>query len=234
MGGAQATASSRLTTGAGLLGGLTLGMSIALLLVMPSSASLAPGWKTPIIALELATSWADLAFIVGEDASQMRAAFRLGQTLDHVFPFLYGGLIGLISWAHVQRRTPLHLGVVVVVTVVVIAGDHLENAAIADVMTAAAAGGNDTSVLGPLQLWTWTKWGAIACALAVAARHLGARHGVWGVVCIAPLLPTALAMTTRTAVWGEVMAGLVSLAIGLLSLLALYDGAQQWREKRPS
>ncbi len=56
------------------------------------SASMADGFKTPILALEFAEDTDDLAFLQGEEAAGLRAWLVEVQFLDWFFPLAYAGM----------------------------------------------------------------------------------------------------------------------------------------------
>ena len=88
---------------AGVLGVVTLLLSVVILVVFPADADLAGGWKTPIIAFELALNEGDLAFLAGPANAALRDAMDAGHRVDFAFPLAYAGLLAALLLRHARR-----------------------------------------------------------------------------------------------------------------------------------
>lgn len=131
----------------------TLALAATLLWLGPTGVDIDGGWQTPILALEFARTPADLDFLTAE----VRAALQLGQRVDMVFPFFYGGLLVASAWA--RRDVPA-----AVLGALAIPLDLLENLVIDKILAG-------TVDLTWLPMATWFKWLAIVASLALLARH---------------------------------------------------------------
>jgi hypothetical protein len=144
------------------LSAVTLGLSLACSSAFPATADLTDGWRTPILAAELARTTADLAFMAGPDHEPIRAAMDAGHVYDSFFPFAYGSLLFVSAWtarAHGVARValgcaPLAIGM-----------DLRENSVLMDITGILRAGGDPEPLLGALFVATWATWCAIGTAL---------------------------------------------------------------------
>ena len=84
----------------------TVACVVALALVGPADVALDGGFRTPVIALELARTPADLAFVTGPAAAGHRAQLWAGQRVDVLFPFAYAGLLAAGAWQAAGPRPP--------------------------------------------------------------------------------------------------------------------------------
>lgn len=73
-------------------------MSVVLVKVLPSNASLPDAFRTPVIAFEFALSAGDIGFLMGNsrDAVAHRQRKRDGHTTGMLFPFAYPGFLALL------------------------------------------------------------------------------------------------------------------------------------------
>ncbi len=212
---------------AGVAAIATILLSVALLFVLPSSADLANGWKTPIIAFELARTEVDLAFLAGGQGAALRDAMDAGNRIDFFFPFAYGGLLALLLLRHALRGCgAAWLGLMA--ALVTIPADVTENIVLLRITDALGAATSTTELLGLLTLATWAKWGAIGVAMgALFVPERGDSPPV-GVLMLAVAMTTAAAATSPpNAPLGEGMALVVTLAFLVLALRSV------WRLFRP-
>lgn len=164
-----------LTSITAIIGILTISLGLVILIVMPQSANLSEGFRTPIIALEFAQSEDDLAFLTDADADgpTNRDKIDQGHKWDMAFPVAYGLFLALLlvqlaqsgfqpAWAFV----PLAL--------LAIPFDIWENTILIEITDILRNGGAAGHLLGRLQVATWLKW----CAIGICAGAVGV--GSWG------------------------------------------------------
>lgn len=198
----------RLIVFRGLAALLTAALSLGIMAVMPREAELSPGWRTPIIALELAETDADVAFLAGDGAKDVRAAVHSGQSIDMVFPFAYAALLLLTLMLSTTSRRLRLAGALV--AVVVVGADLAENLVLFDVLGRLDSGASIMPLFGSLAAATWAKWLAIALLVALigvarwptSVPTMKVKAGL----CLALLPLTVIAAVARTPMTGELMA----------------------------
>lgn len=160
-------------TGAALFGIATLVLGMVMLFVFPSKATLAEGFRTPIIAFEFAESEADLAFLSGTSASSRanRAMMDAGHRWDMVFPFAYAGFFAMLL-LHLAARGHRWLWLAIPLAVLIIPLDIRENRVLIAITHALENGETITQPLRELHTATWLKWGAMGVSLAALALGL--------------------------------------------------------------
>ena len=198
----------------------------------PLAAPMADGFRSPILALEFASTPEDLAFLSGDDAAQLRAELQRVQALDTWFPIAYAGmaaafLIGL----GLSGRAIAWLGAMLALAT--IPADWWENAAIADILAALDAG--QVPSLEAIQLTTWIKWGLIAGYAALTAAALWTdRRPILSAPSIAACLSViAVAASGASGSFAEIMALVMlvwMLSYPLAAMLGLFT--RQDRLKR--
>lgn len=194
--------------------------SLAILAVFPASMGELPeGFKTPIIAFELARSPAEIEAMFGLPGSAERAewvrAMDLGNSVDFGFLLIYGSLLALAGRAF--RLTGARSAVIAEVGGVVAAlADALENVHLLRIT--GSLGQVDAATVSALAVFTWLKWGSIAASLAALAPAClrGSRlERVVGGLFVATAITTAVAAVIRGAA-AELMAlGVVLSFVGL-------------------
>ena len=198
-----------------------LGATIA---VIQPSGPIAPGWFTPILAFEFARTAADVAFLAGPEAAELRAAMDLGHKVDAVFPFAYAGVLALTAWG-LKSRPIARVGVGAALVAAPL--DLWENSALVAITAALEAGQSVDAGLATLLVATSAKWTAIG--VAAGALALGAERRWLRVLSglVAVVMPVAV--VTANPVVCEGMAGLVLLWFG--GLIGL-SGWELWRSRR--
>lgn len=198
----------------------TLALAAAVVVAFPAEAPLADGWRTPIIAFELARTPADLTWLRGPHAAGLRDAMRAGHRVDTVFPFAYGLLLAASCRAASGRWSTVAVGL----ALAAIGLDLGENATLAGMTEALESGGDGAVGLRWLVPLTWAKWGAIGGALlSLCLAQWRAEPRV--ALVLAPLaLSVPVAGFTGAPAAGESMALAVSLAFGLLAARSLWLG----------
>lgn len=187
-------------------------IAVVLQVVMPTEAPLERGYVTPILALELARSESDVAFLSGDgEAAERRAAFDRGHVVDMAFPFAYGGLILLLLWPAVREGDSLARAGAVFAAITV-PTDIAENLTLMQLTDALGAGGAIEGLLGTLFIATWAKWIALALALAALGAVTWSRSKLLAV----PLF-FALPVTLATVALGS--PGPAAEAMGLAVVL---------------
>ena len=135
----------------------------------PGSAPMAEGFRTPMLAFELARTEADLAFLEGNGAEPLRAELEHMQQLDAYFPFVYAGMLAsLFLGLALAGRRVAWLGLVV--ALVVIPADLAENHFLDSMLRELAAGGAVGPLLDGLIASTSVKWGLIATSAGLFAH----------------------------------------------------------------
>jgi len=149
----------------------TIFLGAILLGIFPSTAELAEGFRTPVIAFEFAKTESELSFLSGQseisrlNREQMDAGHS---TWDMVFPFAYSGFIAfLLLRIKKQGRSFIWLGVAF--AVFIIPFDINENLTLLQITSALAGSSSIETLLLQLHLATWLKWGAIGASIAVLA-----------------------------------------------------------------
>lgn len=198
----------------------TLVVAALVVAAFPAEAPLPEGWRTPIIAFELARTPADLVWLQGADAAALRDAMRAGHRVDTVFPFAYGLLLAASCRAASGRWAALGLGL----ALAAVGLDIGENATLAGITEAIEVGGDGATGLRWLVPLTWAKWGSIGGALLCLCLAQWRREPRVALV-LAPLaLSVPVAGFTGAPAAGEAMALAVSLAFGLLVARSLWLG----------
>jgi hypothetical protein len=200
----------------------TLVVAAGIMAAFPAEAPLPEGWRTPIIAFELARSPADIAWLQGPDAAGLRDAMRAGHRVDTVFPFAYGLLLAASCRAASGRWAALAVGL----ALAAVGLDLGENATLAGITEALEAGGDGAAGLRWLVPLTWSKWGAIGGALLSLCLAQWREEPRVALV-LAPLaLSVPVAGFTGAPAAGETMALAVSLAFGLLAARSIWLGVR--------
>lgn len=155
----------------GYLGFMVLVMSIILVMIFPSKASKMPdGFFTPIIAFEFIQTKAEVfQLFVSTDGAvhqSMIDAMNLGNQLDYIYMLLYTSFLLLfcVTCARQSEKKFYYIGAVI--SLVVLAGDAMENVQLLGI-TAGIASGDFDAQLNLLYLFTWIKWGGIAAVFLV-------------------------------------------------------------------
>lgn len=161
------------------------------------SAPMADGFSSPILALELARTSQDLAFLQGPDAAGLRAYLVGVQALDWYFPPAYAGMAAAFFLAASLERGPMPWKPVLAwiglaLAVVTIPADYLENRVINQILADLGRGEDPSGRLGALQVATWLKWSAIglyslvtSLALVSRGRRILAVPGVLAALSVA-------------------------------------------------
>lgn len=206
----------------GLWAAGTAGLSLWIMALLPTSAALNDGWQTPIIALELARTPADVAFLMGDEHAELRQAIDAAHVVDMAFPWAYAGLL-LLTLLRLKVSTRLR-AIAAVLTGIVVLADIRENLVLLSLTEAVGRGNPIEALLGPLALATWVKWGAIAGLLAlIGAQALPRRRWGWVALSIPAVLLTPAAGLTGSPALGEAMGLSVTVTIALLVLHALAE-----------
>lgn len=208
---------NRLVTIRSLFGAATILLALVILVVMPSTAQLSPGWRTPIIAFELARTELDLTWLAGPTAGELRAGFDLGHAFDMAFPFAYAGLLftTLLLSARGQRRTAFkYIGLAV--AVVTISADLCENMVLLEITKTLGAGSAIGDLLAPLAWTTWTKWLGIAVLAFLTSIARWNHRRLSAALCGLVGLVTLTAALVRSPMTGETM------ALGVTMMSALF------------
>lgn len=214
--------------GAALFGIATLALGVIMLFIFPSEATLAEGFRTPIIAFEFAASEADVAFLSGTEPSSVanRAMMDAGHRWDMAFPFAYAGFIALLL-LHLAARGHRWLWLAIPVALLIIPLDIQENRVLIAITRALENGATIAHLLRELHTATWLKWGAMGVSLAALALGLVADKAY-----VAALV-SAVAALSIVACWLSGSAGsvaeMMSAATALFFLYFTVRAIAQWR-----
>ncbi|MEM8860852.1 MAG: hypothetical protein AAGD96_21220 [Chloroflexota bacterium] len=195
--------------GAGLL---TILLGIIIVLIMPVSANVSEGFRTPIIAFEFAATADDLAFLsdADPDGPANRDKMDRGHRWDMLFPVAYGIFLALLLVQAAQAGfrpgwwfVPFAL--------LAIPFDIWENTLLVSITGSLSNGGTGEEFLGALRTATWLKWGAIALGAAGLGWESWEKREYWSAgLAIMTGLVTAIAwMLGSEPFWVELMAMLV-------------------------
>ncbi len=210
---------------------LLVALTGALQAVAPRGGTLNRGYVTPILAIELAQTAEDVAFLAGDgEAAERRAALDLSSYVDMLFPLAYAGLIALLLLPAARRGEPVARAGIAFAAVTY-PFDVAENLTLLALTDALGAGADPGGALGWLFYATWVKWlalgGALLCLAAVAWR--GSK-----VAALFLALPAPIAVATLVAgapgALGEAMGLTVVLAYLAAVVLAV---ARAWRPGAP-
>lgn len=175
------------------------------------------GLRTPILALELARSTAELEHMFGPVGSQRAEWIALvdrGNTIDFAFILTYGAFMWAAARAFITHRARARLGTFIAVVAAV--GDAVENAALLAIT--ARLGGEYGGALRTLMVATWIKWFALAGWLALLAPSVHMR-GVFGKAAswvTAVLLPITLLAAIVRGMLAEIM--FLAITLGMLAI----------------
>ncbi len=156
-----------------VFGVVTLVLGVIMVAIFPSSANLADGFITPIIAFEFAKTPSDVLFLTGFEAQSIanREMMDAGHQWDMLFPFAYAGFIA--SYLVVFARQLTLLWLAVVCTVLIIPFDINENLTLLAITSTLENDADIMALLTNLSLDTWLKWWALAIGL------FGVCIGMW-------------------------------------------------------
>ncbi|MEM9650612.1 MAG: hypothetical protein AAGA65_00860 [Actinomycetota bacterium] len=155
--------------GAGLA---TAVLGVILFLVLPGSAELSDGFRTPIIAFEFAQSDADLRFLSGDSDLSRANRDKMDQAhrWDMAFPVAYGLFLALLLVQLARSGFRPGRGFAVV-ALLAIPFDIWENTILLEITDVLRNGESAAGLLDDLQWATWLKWGAIG--ISAGAIGLG-------------------------------------------------------------
>lgn len=196
-------------TGAGLL---TILLGIIIVLIMPVSANVSEGFRTPIIAFEFAETADDLAFLSDSDPDgpANRDKMDRGHRWDMLFPVAYGiFLASLLVQAAQAGFWPVWW--FVPFALLAIPFDIWENTLLVSITDSLRNDGTGEEFLGVLRTATWLKWGAIAVGAAGLGWNSWQKGEYWsaGLAIVTGLVTAVAWMLGSQPFWVELMATLV-------------------------
>lgn len=149
----------------GVIGILVIICSLTLMKVFPSQAPEMPdGFMTPILAFEFVISPQEVEALFGEPNSGFRhamvAAMDLGNRLDYIYMVLYSLFLFTFSVTCARTRKNPQYYLAALASLLVLAGDALENVQLLGITAKLAEGGFDRE-LKMLFYFTWLKWGGL-------------------------------------------------------------------------
>jgi len=207
----------------------TIGLAAVMLTVFPATAELTRGFRTPVLAFELALSEQDLAFLAGpgEAAARARARMDAGHRWDTVFPFAYGGFVALLL-VQLARRHERLMWLGVPFALATIPTDLWENAILVDITAALGRGDPAAPLLPALYVATWLKWGVLAVALGVLAiGYLRKRARITG--ALAATSAGAIGLTWMARANGALAELMTVLLFAFFLAAAVRSLAAVWR-----
>lgn len=141
-----------------LFGLATVVLGLIIVLILPTSADLTNGFRTPIIAFEFAQSGNDLAFLAADDEIQDK--FDQAHRWDMVFPVAYGLFLALLL-IQSARANFKWLILFVPLALLAIPFDIWENMILIEITELLRNDNSAVHLLNRLQIATWLKWGMI-------------------------------------------------------------------------
>lgn len=222
-----------------LLGLLTLTFSLYLTQVFPAeAAAMLPGYGTPVIAFEFATTQTDLLAIFGAEADPQQIArllaMRSGNERDYGFMLIYAAFLAsgcLALWRELRLRTLL---AAVSLPILAALFDAYENWLLFDIQTAFTLGEQALALDG---LWVpVTAKFALLTLTNVAIGHgmmqLGKGWRLAGLLVIIACLAMVMALITPAA-FGWTIAPAIGAGWFALLVLAAYGGWQALAAGKP-
>jgi hypothetical protein len=213
-----------------VIGALLMLCAIAIVAVFPVAAGPLPrGFGSPILAFELAATSAEVETMFGEPGSAQRAelmrAMDRGNQLDYLFLLLYASLLCAVALGFARHTGSRSLLVSVVLAPLSAAADAVENLQLLAITR--SLGGDYSTAIERLNVWTRIKWGCLAWALAWLAPTLFRGDRVERVVAVVCALTglSALGAAYQRAYFMELFALCVMLAFLGLVIVA-------WRRAR--
>lgn len=168
------------------MGVLATIVAVIIALLLPTTAPMADGYITPVIAFELAQTTEELQFLSGGSnaAIMRRGQFYDGLAWDMLFPWLYGGFIFLLLVKALraegsQQRKSTKMGVVAAMLIPLC--DMAENMSMIRIIDAfntpqlITHGMLSDELVTGLQITTWAKWLMIGGAMTMLMVHF-VRH----------------------------------------------------------
>jgi len=213
------------------LGAALLAWSAVMLTVLPRTMGPLPaGFRTPILAFELARTPDEVETMFGPPGSADRAswvrAMDLGNTLDFVFMVLYAAQLAALAagFARLRGRVFLVSGGLAIAGALCDAAENVQLFAITR-----SLGGDYAMPLGRLRVFTWLKWELLALAIAWLAAPLSrgsATEKVVGLMSAAVGVLGAMAYLDRAG-FAETFALFVSMAFIGLWIVAFQRSARE-------
>jgi len=213
-----------------IFGLATIFLGTILLGIFPSTAELAEGFQTPVIAFEFAKTESDLSFLSGQSelSRSNREQMDAGHSgWDMFFPLAYGGFIALLLLRiKGQSRGFIWLGVVFAVLIVPF--DINENLTLLQITAALAGSAATEGLLLKLYLATWLKWGAIGASIAILAAGFAInRHYLSASVAALAAVGVATCWLFNSEPFlAEIMSKLILL---FFVFFTIETGIQSWR-----
>ena len=142
-----------------ITGGITFAIALSLSIIQPPKpADKNPeGFRTPIVALELAESPAEISGIVGvagsENEKLFRARFLRGIYLDYAFMIFYGSFLFICIITSNMHKTNI-LYFAIFTSVLCVLSDAFENIQLIKVLR----NHDDLEALNSLRFFTLVKW----------------------------------------------------------------------------
>ncbi|MDB5226890.1 MAG: hypothetical protein JWN78_1083 [Bacteroidota bacterium] len=171
-----------------VLGILLLACAIALLIINPQPQhNLPKEFFTPIIAFEFIRTPQEVKhFFEVKNIPCYEQKMLLGNWIDYGFMFLYSGLLFCII-SGIKKITQMNvLYIAMLLCVVMLVGDALENFQIYQIIEKYKIS-DITNNLSCLNIFTWSKWSAIAsCFLLISPFFLAGNlfQKLIGILCI--------------------------------------------------
>jgi len=217
----------------GILGLGAVALTLVLSAIGPRpTAPLSPGFITPVLAFEFATSEAEVTGLftpVGQPAGDaVAAAMDRVNRLDFLYIALYGGCLVAFALTSARLTGERRFTVAAMLALGIMAADVLENVQLLAI-TGRLGAQTIEGQLALLRLFTWLKWGGLAAWFLLMRPFFHSRGGLARVIHLVTLAPATLAVVAF------VRPGLVSeffaLTIGFMFLLlTLYS----WRFRQPA
>jgi hypothetical protein len=209
-----------------VIGVLAILLAIALQALFPRAMGpLPPGLYTPVLALEIARSPAEIETMFGHAGSDQRAQWvgevDRGNQVDFAFIVVYVAFLIACARAF-ERARESRMRLAIGLALLAGCADAAENVCLLSITS--RLGSDYSEPLSALIVATWVKWLALAACLALFSPAPLARADwpakVSGAVRAAAL-PIAIAAAVLRGTFAEAMLGVITLAIVTLWYEAL-------------
>jgi len=183
----------------GYIGMTVLLMSVLLMVVFPSQVSQIPdGFFTPIIAFEFIETSEEVHAFFGtagsQDYEETLRKMNIGNQLDFIYLALYGIFLIAFSFQMYTLSGNRWYLLGIVTSLVVMAGDILENVQLLGITSRLSTGDFDQQ-LALLQIFTWLKWGGLVVTFLILAPFVRTMNRIGKATSVVILLSLVLGIT---------------------------------------
>lgn len=165
-------------------------------------ANLAPkSYSSVIIAFEFILNRQDLVEVLSPLSSEQIQGLDMVNYIDFGYMIVYSSLLAGFTYITQQLNGPRYLIIGIGLALVALFGDFFENIQLLDLTSMYRAEAEDgfASIISNLFLFTWTKWGALALAMALLVPTLFSKGAFSKVISITLSIPAVLLL--GCAIW---------------------------------